>query len=549
MPDNNYGTLGESEPATIKNFLKGRPRKISPLGTQFDTPSAATASPLRSSASHGRKKVSLVALVVLVFYGVSGGPFGVEAAVGAGGSLLALIGFLVLPFVWAIPEALVTAELSTAFPEASGFVAWVETAFGPWFGFMEGYMSWISGVTDNSLYPVLFFEYLIAFRPETFSPPIVKYPSILIIVLALVYLNYRGLEVVGNMAVGICIFSLAPFVIMILIGLPSVDPSRWVLPPEKGWNAVDWPTYLNLMFWNFNYWDSAAVFAGEVHDPATNFPRAMGCAVLLVVLAYALPVLIGIGATDGPLSAWTDGHFAIVAGDIGGSWLAIWVVASAVISNIGMFQAELSSDSFQVMGMAERGMLPRIFMNRSVHGTPIYALALSTIGIVFLSTFDFHTIIEMLNMLYCIAELLEFAAFLKLRISRPDIHRPYKIPLGTFGCFLLLTPPTILILVLMSLASMRTWIVCGILISLGILIDFVFQSFRRSSRFSFMFVAVPHTPMHASMTHDLEDTLKGSAAEVTPLIHARQHTNAPGTPFGDHRLVDFDEPMVTGKRG
>ena len=31
-------------------------------------------------------------------------------------------GFLVMPLVWSVPEALVTAELSTTFPSNSGFV-------------------------------------------------------------------------------------------------------------------------------------------------------------------------------------------------------------------------------------------------------------------------------------------------------------------------------------------------------------------------------------------------------------------------------------------
>lgn len=63
--------------------------------------------------------------MLLIFYGVSGGPFGVEPVVEAGGPLLALAGFMFLPLVWSIPEALVTAELSTTFPEAAGCVAWV----------------------------------------------------------------------------------------------------------------------------------------------------------------------------------------------------------------------------------------------------------------------------------------------------------------------------------------------------------------------------------------------------------------------------------------
>lgn len=141
-----------------------------------------------------------------------------EPAVAAGGPLLALLGFVFLPLVWSIPEAMVTAELSTTFPEPAGCVAWVRsvssafrctilnssdlrmfeprvvaesllsgirfscsaalhqplrgysqfygkhtclivlcfvrqvsTAFGPFWGWIEGYCSWVSGVADNSL--------------------------------------------------------------------------------------------------------------------------------------------------------------------------------------------------------------------------------------------------------------------------------------------------------------------------------------------------------------------------------------------------------------
>ena len=48
----------------------------------------------------------------------------------------------------------------------SGYVAWVTEAFGPFFGFLEGLFSWISGVTDNAIYPVMFLTYIDAAWPE-----------------------------------------------------------------------------------------------------------------------------------------------------------------------------------------------------------------------------------------------------------------------------------------------------------------------------------------------------------------------------------------------
>jgi len=41
------------------------------------------------------------------------------------GPLLGLLGFLLMPAVWSVPEALVAAELATTFPSNGGYVTWV----------------------------------------------------------------------------------------------------------------------------------------------------------------------------------------------------------------------------------------------------------------------------------------------------------------------------------------------------------------------------------------------------------------------------------------
>ncbi|XP_058772091.1 probable polyamine transporter At1g31830 [Vicia villosa] len=74
------------------------------------------------------KKVSDIPLIFLIFYEVSGGPFGVEDTVRAAG---------------------------TMFHENGGYVVWVSSALGPFWGFQLGWMKWLSGVIDNALYPVI----------------------------------------------------------------------------------------------------------------------------------------------------------------------------------------------------------------------------------------------------------------------------------------------------------------------------------------------------------------------------------------------------------
>lgn len=119
---------------------------------------------------------------------------------------------------------------------------------------------------------------------------------------------------------------------------------------------------------NLNYWDSAASFAGEVDNPGKTYPRALVACVVLVILCYALPLLVGTGSAavaasssieEGRWDLWVDGYFADVATAIAGRWLGIWVVLAAAAANIGLFEAEMSSDAFQLMGMVRQSRQAR----------------------------------------------------------------------------------------------------------------------------------------------------------------------------------------------
>jgi len=93
---------------------------------------------LSSPRENHTRRVSVLPLVFLIFYEVSGGPFGVKDTVHAAGPLLALLGFLVFVVIWSVPEALITAEMGTMFLENSGYVVWVSSTLGPFWGFQQG---------------------------------------------------------------------------------------------------------------------------------------------------------------------------------------------------------------------------------------------------------------------------------------------------------------------------------------------------------------------------------------------------------------------------
>jgi amino acid transporter len=446
--------------------------------TMMTTHLEISPNPMTEPSKHHFSSASLgtLPLTVIIFYTVSGGPFGIEEAVRSAGAFYSILGFALMPFVFSIPESLMTAELGSAYPEASGGVAWVEEAFGSSAGWMAGYLGWVAGATDSKLilfcpnapciilrkhvekyfklkltdlffitdgiYPVLFLDYVLQIWSSQAGniSPTIRFLLLASTCTILAYINFLGLKVVANMSIVICILSMSPFIIMTLLGIFQVDPQRWLVMPEKvsvgpfwddevqgggGWTdmaytGILWRPFLNSLFWNLNSFDSAASFAGDVQDPGRTFPRAMFWSILMAVAANLIPVLICIGATDSKQHDWVDGYLATAASKIGGRWLGAWVVFAAGVSNLAQFQAELSGDAFALMGMADRGFVPKIFGKRSEHGTPTYSILLGLAVIIVMGTSNLDTLIEMLNFNYALKLIMEYCAFVKLRISKPE---------------------------------------------------------------------------------------------------------------------------------
>ncbi|CAB9509058.1 Probable polyamine transporter At3g19553 [Seminavis robusta] len=505
FPTSSYGTANDEEKHPVLE-------ESSTYSTDSSSEASLPGSPQRQGKSSNKNKSSLtiLQLAVLIFYSVSGGPFGMEESVRAAGPFYTLLGCLVAPLIFSVPECLMTVELSSGgFASSAAGCAWVEEAFGNTAGFLTGYLQWVSGVTDNAIYPVLFLEYLLQVFPnDTLQSDegsnITKYMLITSISVGLSYLNWLGLDLVGNMSIVVCGIAMSPFVLLMMFGATKVDPELWFQVPTDFMEDISNSTmldntvaavaddddmdmeggffpnlvlggvllrpFLNNLFWNFNSFDNAGSFAEDVREPSRVVPRAMLWGLIMVVLGYILPMLVALGTTDAAPSEWVDGYLATVCTETVGPWLGQWLVLAAALSNIGLFQAELSADAYMLMGMAERGYLPQFLAQRNPKtGTPTYSLFLGTMVIVVMGVSNLDSLIEMLNFNYALALIMEYAAFLKLRISKPDVDRPYKVPLGTFGCAIALIPTIMALVAVIALASYTTICVNAVTITFGIL--------------------------------------------------------------------------------
>ncbi|KAG5517719.1 hypothetical protein RHGRI_038188 [Rhododendron griersonianum] len=420
-----------------------------------------------TTTTHDPKKLTLIPLIFLIYFEVAGGPYGEEPAVQAAGPLLAILGFLIFPFIWSIPEALITAELSTAFPGNGGFVIWADAAFGPFFGSLMGTWKFLSGVINIAAFPVLCVDYLKNIF-SVFSGGYPRYLAVTLSTLLLSFVNYLGLSIVGYFAVFLGIISLLPFIIMSLIAIPQIKPHRWLSLGQKEVKH-DWNLFFNTLFWNLNFWDNVSTLAGEVKNPQKIFPKALFIAVIFTCLAYIIPLMAVIGAVSVDQNEWEAGFMAQAAEIISGKWLKLWIEIGAVLSGIGLFEAQLSSSAYQVLGMAELGFLPKFFGVRSKgFGTPWVGIVLSTVITLSVSFMNFTDIISSANFLYSLGMLLEFASFVWLRRKYPAMKRPYRVPMGIPGLVVMCLVPSVFLVFIMAIATKVVYLVSGLMTVAGV---------------------------------------------------------------------------------
>ncbi|XP_022153249.1 probable polyamine transporter At3g13620 [Momordica charantia] len=285
----------------------------------------------------------------------------------------------------------------------------------------------------------------------------------------LAVLNYIGLTIVGYFAVVLAFLSLLPFVLMTLIAIPKIQPHRWLSLGDNGVKK-DWNLYLNTLFWNLNFWDNVSTLAGEVEKPQKTFPRALFVSVIFTCLSYLIPLLAVTGAVSVEQSAWGSGFHAQAAEIIAGKWLKILLEIGAVLSAIGLFEAQLSSSAYQILGMAEIGILPKFFASRAKwFNTPWIGIVICTAISVAISYLDFTDIVASANLVYSMGMLLEFSAFIWLRWRWAAMERPFKVPMKLPGLIVMCLVPSAFLVALMVFTHRTVFLIGAGMTAAGIL--------------------------------------------------------------------------------
>src|SRR5437762_1844830 len=277
--------------------------------------------------------IGTLGLVFVLFFSTSGGPYTTETLIHSVGPGLGLLILALVPLVWSVPEALIVGELASMLPEEGGYYRWVDRAFGRFWAFQNGWLTWMYSLVDMAIYPVLFLQYLGYFVPELTG--VARYAVMAAFIWVAAGVNLRGALPVGRMSIAAGLFIIVGFLLVAITAIPHIDHAPWkpFVAPGTG-VPKGLAVGLSIALWNYIGWDNASTVEGEVKDASRNYPKALAITLPLVTAGYFIPLLTTLGATD--WTTWRDGgwpQIALAASGASGAgrWLAPWIAVGGMV--------------------------------------------------------------------------------------------------------------------------------------------------------------------------------------------------------------------------
>ncbi len=397
-----------------------------------------------------------LALFALVFTVSASGPYGLEETVPTAGPGLAILVLVAMAFVWGAPYALIIAELVAAIPEQGGSYRWYRAFLGRFWAFQFACLDWLVWILDAALYPPLLAAYLLAFvAPE--SGRFTSWIVCLVMIWGCTWINLRGVSISGQVTTGLAALTLLPVAAMAVLGWSRITLSHLEPLVADGTSIHSALSYaLIFSVWSYSGYGGLAYASEEIVDPERTYPRILAIVLPLSAVIYVVPLLISLDVTP-DWANWGTGHFTQVSLVLGGTWLAALTALGAQCGNLAIFNGEVLITSRLPYALAKDGVLPPIFAQlHSRYGTPSRFLILQAIFFsVVTYFFDFLEILVVSTWIGLPSYLLTFMMPTILRIKRPDLKGPFRIPGGWPGLLLCAIPPFAISVYLLVMVSPR----------------------------------------------------------------------------------------------
>jgi len=352
---------------------------------------------------------------------------------------LMFVSLWVLGGLFILLSAGVVAELVGMTPRSGGTYALVRRAYGPFPGFVIGWVDWLTFVADIAFKAVVVTEFAALLIPTASQW---KTPMAIMVSSVFAALQLRSVALSAKIQ-QIAAAALALIIVgftLALVFAESAISSNATLVPDAANGFGAWSLVIAAIIYTYDGWYYAAYFSGEIKGGSGAVARACIKGTIVVIVLYVF--LVAALAWKVPLAKLAGNELALAGAlEMVISPLASTVVLVAAIIMLLAYQNLLYMATPRILqALAVDGLAVRRAGEISKGGNPIFAVLLSwglSVGLIMIGGFEFLLHLSVFFFLFLYVLLI--AGVIILRLRQPDADRPYRAwghPWSTYTCLL-----------------------------------------------------------------------------------------------------------------
>ena len=337
-------------------------------------PAKKPTSMVNEKTGEGLKRVVGVSgLALAIINGVIGsGIFVLPAIVGIAMGAFGIFSYIVCGIMLAA-IMLCYAEIGSRVTTSGGSYAYVEAAFGNFFGFVINWLftfGW--GILGSAAVMNILADSLAILFPD-FANPLIRGFLFFVLIGFMVLINIRGTKQGISLVKLITVIKLLPLLGIIIFGFSQVKIGN--LHWEHAPSLKTFGDTALILFYAFAGFETSLGVSGEFKNPKRTVPLGICIGGMAVLIIYMLLQTATQGVLGADMTTFKDAPLAAVAEKIVGPIGATILLITAAVSCFGCVSADVMCTPRTLFAGANDGMFPK-FLSR-VHpkfSTPYLAV-------------------------------------------------------------------------------------------------------------------------------------------------------------------------------
>ncbi len=330
-----------------------------------------------------------------------------------------------------IVAALTFAEVAVLIPKTGGMVAYLGEVYGEKVGFLAGWMQTVI------FYPAFLAGYGVKVGAELSGYLGRQYalPIAMAVIIALVALNALGAKTAGGIQVVSTICKLIPLFLLMVFGFLLGSGNHPIFTPMvaegKNTGVVLGSTLLAVLF-AFEGWTNVGAIAGEMKNPGRDLPRAIVGGVSVIMAVYFIINMAYLWVLPADEMMHLESPASAVAMQIFGPTGGLLIKIGIIISVLGAANGFLMSGSRVAYLLACQRALPASRRLGRLNKNQVPADSIILVGFLaclYSLSGKFDMLTDLAVFSCWIFYTLTFACVMRLRRTKPDLPRKYKVPL------------------------------------------------------------------------------------------------------------------------